>query len=215
MLSIGQHGGMRHAVVAHPGIDLVGHDGDLGEVLEAAHQPVQLQLRHHAAGGVGRGVDDHEAGAGRDLRQHLLRTEGEALALVEGDWDGLSAAVLDERAVDREAGVRVHDLGPGLAEHEDGEGHRHLAAGHHHDAVGMDGHTTAGLHVLGHGLAQGQDAVGRRVAVVTVAECLDRGLDDVGGGGEVGLADAEIDDAAAGLGQGRGSRQDLEGALGA
>ena len=67
----------------------------------------------------------------------------------------------------------------------------------------------------GHGLAQGQDAVGRRVAVVAVAQRLDRGLDDVRRGGEVGLADAEIDDAAAGLGQGRGSRQHLEGALGA
>ena len=77
----------------------------------------------------------------------------------------------------------------------------------------MDGDPAAGLHVLGHGLAQGQDAVGRRVAVVAVAQGLDRGLDDVGRGREVGLADAEIDDAAAALGQRGGPGQDLEGAL--
>ncbi len=46
------------------------------------------------------------------------------------------------------------------------------------------------------GLAQRQDAGGRRVAVVPVAQRLDGGLDDVLGRAEIGLADAEIDDVA-------------------
>ena len=70
-------------------------------------------------------------------------------------------------------------------------------------------------HVGGHGLAQRQDAVGRRVAVMAVAQRLDRGLDDVRRGREVRLADAEIDDRPALLLQARRPRQHLEGALGA
>ena len=55
---------------------------------------------------------------------------------------------------------------------------------------GMDLDAAPQRHVGGHRLAQGQDAVGRRVAVVAVAQRLDRGLDDVRRGREVGLADA-------------------------
>ena len=53
------------------------------------------------------------------------------------------------------------------------------------------------VQVGGDRLAQRQDAVRRRVAVMAVAQRLDGGLDDVLGRAEVGLADAEIDDVAA------------------
>jgi RimJ/RimL family protein N-acetyltransferase len=55
----------------------------------------------------------------------------------------------------------------------------------------------AAMDVGGDRLAQRQDAGRRRVAVVAVAERLDRRLDDMVGGAEVGLADAEVDDVAA------------------
>ena len=48
-----------------------------------------------------------------------------------------------------------------------------------------------------HRLAQRRDAVRGRIAVVAVAQRLDRGLDDEIRRAEIGLADAEIDDVAA------------------
>ena len=70
----------------------------------------------------------------------------------------------------------------------------HLAAGYHQDAIGRDLHLQATMDVLRHRLAQRQDAVGRRVAVMAVAQRLDGGFDDMGRRLEVGLADAEVDD---------------------
>ena len=103
---------------------------------------------------------------------------------------GFGAGELDQRPVDREARVGVHDLGARLAEHQHGEEHGHLAARHDDDPVGVHVDAAALAHVGGHRLAQRQDAVGRGVAVVPVAQRLDRGLDDVRRGREVGLADA-------------------------
>ena len=62
-------------------------------------------------------------------------------------------------------------------------------------------------------LAQRRDAGRGRIAVVAVAQRLDRGLDDVVGRAEVGLADAEIDDVAALRGERIGARQHREGVL--
>ena len=62
---------------------------------------------------------------------------------------------------------------------------------------GIDLDAVAAGHVGRHRLAQRQDAVRRRVAVMAVAQRLDRGLDDVRRRLEVGLADAEVDDATA------------------
>ena len=53
------------------------------------------------------------------------------------------------------------------------------------------------VQVGGDRLAQRRNADRRRVAVVAVAQRLDRGLDDEVGRAEIGLADAEIDDVAA------------------
>ena len=69
------------------------------------------------------------------------------------------------------------------------------------------------VQVGGHRLAQRQDAVRRRVAVMAVAQRLDRRLDDVIGRAEIRLADAEIDDVAALRGERGGARQHGEGVL--
>ncbi len=66
------------------------------------------------------------------------------------------------------------------------------------------------LEVRGHGLPQREDALGRRVAVVTVPQRLDRRLDDVLRRLEVGLADSEIDDVAALTLKLAGARQHFE-----
>ncbi len=69
------------------------------------------------------------------------------------------------------------------------------------------------MHVGGDRLAQRLDADGGRVAVMAVAQGLDRGLDDVGRRREIRLADAEVDDIAA-LGRKLGgARKHGEGVL--
>ena len=76
--------------------------------------------------------------------------------------------------------------------------------------VGIDGDAVTFLQIGRHRLAQRQDAVGRGVPVMAVAQRLHRRLDDVLGRLEVRLADAEIDDAAAfGLERG-GAGEDFE-----
>ena len=104
---------------------------------------------------------------------------------------------------------------PGCAEHQDGKEHGRLAAGHDHDVAGIDRHAVAPVQVGRDGLAQLRDAVGRRVAVVAVADGLDGGFTDVRGRLEVRLADAEVDDILAGGGQCGGAGEHLEGGFGA
>ena len=151
----------------------------------------------------------------RDLRQDFLGAEGEAVLLLQRDRHGLGAGVLDHRAIDREARIGIHDLLAGRAEHQDREEHRRLAAGHDDDVAGIDLDAVALFQVLGDRLAQRQDALRRRIAVVAIAQRLDGGFDDVARRLEVGLADAEIDDRLTLPLQFAGARQDLEGILGA
>ena len=183
--------------------------------LEAGDQGVQLLPGHHAAGRVGRAVDDDQPGAIRDLGEHLLGREREAALLVERDRHRLGAAELDHRAIDRKARVRIHDLGARLAEHGDREVHRDLAAGHDHDPVGVDLDAAILRDVLGDRLAQRQDAVRRGVAVMAVGQRLLRRGDDVLRRREIRLADAEIDDVATLLGEPVRPRQHFEGTFGA
>ena len=77
--------------------------------------------------------------------------------------------------------------------------------------VGRDLDLEALVQIGGDRLAQRRDAVGRRVAVMAVAQRLDRGLDDKLGRAEIGLADAEIDDVAALRGKRVGAREHREG----
>ena len=67
------------------------------------------------------------------------------------------------------------------------------------------------VQVGGHRLAQRQDAVRGRIAMMAVAQRLDRRLDDMVGGAEIRLADAQIDDVAALGGQRGGPRQHGKG----
>jgi hypothetical protein len=181
--------------------------------VQAGDQLVDLGLRRDAAGRVGGAVHDQQARRRRDLRQHLVGVEREPVLLAQPHRHTLGTGVADDRLVDRESRVRVDDLRPWLAEHQDGEEHRHLAAGHDQDVRGIDCDLAAQQDVRRHRLAQGRDAVRRRVAVMAVAQRLHRRLDDVLGRLEVRLADAEIDDVFAFGRQRRGSGQDLESGL--
>ena len=78
-------------------------------------------------------------------------------------------------------------------------------------AVGRDLDAEPLVQVGGDRLAQRRNAVCRRVAVMALAQRLDRRLDDEIGRAEIGLADAEIDDIAALRDQGVGAGEHREG----
>src|SRR5690606_17062367 len=63
------------------------------------------------------------------------------------------------------------------------------------------------------GFPRGEQARGRRIAVMPVPQRLDRGLDDMAGRLEVRLADAEIDDVLACRGECCGAGKHGEGVL--
>ena len=69
------------------------------------------------------------------------------------------------------------------------------------------------MEVIGDRRAQLRDAIGRGVAVMTVAQGLDRRLDHVFRGLEIRLTDSQIDDRAPLRLQRLGAGQDLEGAF--
>ena len=79
--------------------------------------------------------------------------------------------------------------------------------------VWRDLDAVAAKKVGGDRLAQAGDPVGRRVAVLAVAQRLDRRFDDMGRGFEIGLADAEVDDVPPLGRQLGGARQHRKGVL--
>ena len=213
-LGVGEEARVLAAVVDDAAVDLVAQHHDLGMLREARRELVDLALRDRPAGRVGGRVEDDEAGRGGDVGEHRVGVEGEVLALEERDRDRFRAAVLDDRLVDGKAGVGVHDFRAGLPEHEDREEHRDLAARHDHNPRRVHLHPAAGRDIRRDRLAKGGDPGGGGVAVVAVAKGLDRRLDDVGRGLEVGLADAEVDDVAPAARELLGPGQDLERGLG-
>ncbi len=180
---------------------------------EPLHQRVDLGLRRDAAVGFAGEFRMISRVFGGEQRQRLLRREGEAILLADRDRHRPCARVLDHRAVDREAGIGIEDVGAGLAEHQDRGEHRHLAAGHDDHLVGRYLDADAAVDVGGHRLAQHLDAGRRRVAVMAVAERLHRRLDDVLGRAEIRLADAEVDDVATLAGELGGAGQHGKGVL--
>jgi len=206
---------MGFAVEQQPGIDFVAQDRDMGELRQTGGERVDLGLRRHAAGRVGRAVQDDEAGPLRDAVEHLAGAEGEVARLGQLDRHRRRARETDDRFVDRKAGIGVEDLGARLAEHHQGEKHGRFAARHDEHGRGIDLDAAVAQDVRGHGLAQAGYAGGRRIAVMAVGKRLAPGLDDMVRRGEIRLADAEVDDVLP-PGRQRGRpRQHLEGGFGA
>ncbi len=108
-------------------------------------------------------------------------------------------------------GVGIEDLGAGFAEHQDRHEHGDLAAGHDDHVVRVDGDVKATIKIRGDAFAQRQDAGRRRIAVMAVAQCLDRRLDDMLRGSEIGLPNAKIDDIASLCGKRGGTGEHGEG----
>ena len=180
-------------VVQHLRIDLVPQDGDMGMFGETRDQLADLDLGHRAAGRIAGRVENDQRRARRDAGQHFVGRKGKLVFLAQYDRHSLRAGILDHRAIDRKAGVGIHDLGFGRAEHQAGEKHGRLTTRHDHDVVGADLHAVAFGQILRHRLTQRENAVGGCITVVAIAQRLNPGFNNVPRRFKVRLADAQID----------------------
>jgi len=73
----------------------------------------------------------------------------------------------------------------------------------------------ATVQIAADSLPQRWDAIGGRIAMMPIAQCLDPGIDDMGRRGEVRLADPQIDHIRALGRQGIGFCQNIKGGFGA
>ena len=204
---------MRVAVVNHMVVDLVRHDRDLGKSLQPRDELVHFALSGDAAGRIGRRVQDQEPRLRGDQLERLLGGEGKIVLLADRHRDRPRARVFDHGAVDWKTWIGIEDIGPRFAEYQDRHEHRRLAARQDHHLVGRHAHLEALAKVGGHRFAQRRDADCRGIAVMAVAQRLDRGFNDEIGRAEIGLADAEIDDIAPLGGERVGARQHRKGIL--
>ena len=140
-----------------------------------------------------------------------VQVEGEAAALFEGQRHGSGAAEADHRFVDGESGVRVDDFVARLEQGQHGEEDDGLAAGD--DGYMLRAHLNAAgaRNVRGDGFAQFGLPLGGAVVGPTLVERLLGGFDDMGRRREIGLADFQVDHAAARGFQRTGADQDVEG----
>src|SRR5450759_4928454 len=92
---------------------LAGYGGDALQVL----------ARGDATGWIGRRVQDHEAGPGRDQRGQFVGVEAEAVLLADRAGDRAPTDIAGHRFVDREARIRVDDLVALIDESKDGDEH--------------------------------------------------------------------------------------------
>ncbi len=205
---------MLGAVVKDLAVDFVTEHGDLRVPFEPGDQAVELMPRHDAARRVGRAINDEEPRARRDLVEDLVGAEREARRLVQRDRHRRRSRKPNHALVNREPGVGVEDLDTRLAEDQDREEHRDLAAGDDQHQIRRNFDPVAAQEIGRDRGTQRRDAVRRRIAVMAVGERLAPGLDDVLGGREIRLADAEIDDRAALGGERIGAGQHLERGLG-
>ena len=169
----------------------------------------------HAAGRVGRRVDDEEPRPGRDQRGQLVDVEPEVVGHPDRDRDRRRADEAGQRLVDRVAGIRDEDLVAGVDQAEDRVQHHALATDRDEDLERLDREALARGGIGGDRLAQGRDPGERRVVRRAGVERRLRGLPDVGRRVEVGLAELEVDDRAALRLERAGAGGHLEGALGA
>ena len=136
---IGEQADMLLAVIDHVVVDLVRHDRDV----RATSPDPATSLSISAFGvtppvGLAGELMMISRVCRRDQLERLVGREREAVLLADRHRDRRRAGELDHRAIDRKAGVRIHDLGARLAEHQDRHEHRRLAARHDHHFVGRD-----------------------------------------------------------------------------
>ena len=126
---------------------------------------------------------------------------------LQRDRHGLRARILDHRLIDGKARIWIHDLNARLAKHHDCKIHRGFPARHDHDIVRIDVGAVAALQVGRNRLAQGGNAIRRRIAMMAVTQRLDARFDNMPRCFEIRLPDAKVDDVAPFAGKLLGPRQ--------
>ena len=158
--------------------------------------PLEVVPGQHAAGRVGRRVDDDAARPRRDQRGQLVDVEPEVVGHPDRDRHRRGADEAGQRLVDGVARVRDQHLVTRVDQTQDGVQHHALATDRDEDLERFDRESLARRGVGGDRLAQRRDAGERRVVRrAGIERCLGRSA-DVGRGVEVGLADLEMDDRA-------------------
>ena len=130
---------MLAAAIKHVAINFVREDHNVRMGLQPFDKLVHFRFGCCTAGRIGRGtVDNNEARLRRDVLEDFVRTEGKLVRFLQMNGDGLCPAIVDDRFVDREARIGVHDFRAGFTKHHDGEEHRDLAARDDNDTVRVD-----------------------------------------------------------------------------
>jgi len=118
---------------------------------------LELRTRGHAAGRIGREIQDDQLRAWRDERREFVTCEREALALIQVQRHGLETEVPGEGLVDGETRARVDDLVTGIAVDLLAETDRRLAAREHHDPLRRDVESPARADIGGNRFPQRQN----------------------------------------------------------
>ena len=170
-------------------------DGDAVSLREVDDALEELDARD-CARGVVRVVEPEELRAVGDVPRDGFEVGEEAVVFSQRQRVGRAAGEHDPDLVDGIGGVGDEGCVAGVDEAEGDVGDALLRADEGHELLfGVEGDAKASLVPLGGRAAEVGEAFGFRVAVVGgVAGGLAEGVDDVGRGGQVGVADAEGDD---------------------
>jgi len=202
----------RRLTVSNPPIDLVGHHPKIVPLGEDG-QPLQIRHGYRGAGWIGRGIEDDEPGLARDRGLDLVEIEGAPAGQVGADRHRHAAAEAHHRGVDRKARVGEDHLVARRDGGQDAVEDVRLGARRDQDLLGA-GADAAVEQLRRDRLAQGRQSSRRTIAGLPVFECADARLDDVLRRGKVGLADLEVEDAAAARLERTGAQEDVERGLG-
>ena len=208
------HDGLVFALEDQPAIDLVGEHHEVA-LADGLGDVAQITPGQHPAGGIMGRVQDDELGAVGDERGQFVHVQAEVHLLAQADGHRLGPQEADHGLVDGEAGIGIDDLILFFHQRQHGEENDGLAAGDNDHLVGGDGDVPGGGDVLGDGLAQLRQPGRGPVVGPALVQGLGGGLDHVGGGVEVGLADLQVDDVFALGFQGPRLDQHFEGGFGA
>ena len=173
-------------------VDLIGEDVQvvcLGKVCDLA----QVVGAGHAAGGVGRGVQQDHLGLGRKGRLQVSHIVHEAVFLLQADRHRHRAHLHHQAHIVGPARIRHQNLvadiqhgGAGQVQHADG-------AGADEDLAGLIVQATS-LVKIRHRLPQSRDARVGGIVRLAPLQGSHRRVDDVLRGGEIRLAQGEADD---------------------
>ena len=161
-------------------------------IKQSGYKLVDLFTRRHTTRWVCWRVNNNQTRLIGDLRQHFFRREGKTVLLFQSDRHWRSTGVLDNRLIDWEARIRIHDLGPWLTKQHHRKEHSWLTAGHNYDVIRIYLNVMSAVQVRSNGFAQCRNTVCRRVAMMTISQRFDTRFNNMFRGLKVRLADTQV-----------------------